>query len=121
VLPPKNSGTPYPDFFWPGLILWHPRGATLQFELRRFIEDEILRRGYDLVYTPHVTREALFVRSGHLPMYEGVQFPPMAGYRITGLFGKKIRLGHGDLLPKPALPKLKENQVVIAPPVHILV
>ncbi|HEX9729569.1 MAG TPA: threonine--tRNA ligase [Gemmatimonadales bacterium] len=66
------------DDVGPGLILWHPRGATLQFELRRFIEDEILKRGYDLVYTPHVTREALFIRSGHLPLYEGVQFPPMA-------------------------------------------
>ncbi len=62
----------------PGLILWHPRGATIQFELRRFIEDEILRRGYELVYTPHVTREALFVRSGHLPLYADNQFPPMA-------------------------------------------
>ena len=62
----------------PGLILWHPRGAVLQFELRRFIEDEILKRGYELVYTPHVTREALFLRSGHLPIYEPDQFPAMA-------------------------------------------
>jgi threonyl-tRNA synthetase len=62
----------------PGMILWHPRGATIQFELRRFIEDEIRRRGYDFVYTPHVTREALFVRSGHLPLYGDNQFPPMA-------------------------------------------
>jgi threonyl-tRNA synthetase len=62
----------------PGLILWHPKGATVQFELRRFIEDELIRREYDLVYTPHVTREQLFVRSGHLPMYEDHQFPAMA-------------------------------------------
>ncbi len=62
----------------PGLVLWHPRGATIQFELRRFIEDELLRRDYDLVYTPHVTREELFFRSGHLPLYEGNQFPAMA-------------------------------------------
>ncbi|MFQ5703491.1 MAG: threonine--tRNA ligase [Gemmatimonadales bacterium] len=62
----------------PGLVLWHPRGATVQFELRRFIEDELLSRGYDLVYTPHVTREDLFYRSGHLPLYEDNQFPAMA-------------------------------------------
>jgi threonyl-tRNA synthetase len=62
----------------PGLILWHPRGAVVQFQLRRFIEDELLRRRYDLVYTPHVTREELFRRSGHLPLYEQNQFPPMA-------------------------------------------
>lgn len=62
----------------PGLVLWHPRGAVIQFELRRLIEDELIRRGYQLVYTPHVTREQLFVRSGHLPLYEENQFPAMA-------------------------------------------
>ena len=61
----------------PGLIVWHPRGAIIQFELRRFIEDEVLKRGYDLVCTPHVTREDLFRRSGHLPLYERNQFPAM--------------------------------------------
>lgn len=62
----------------PGLVLWHPRGAVIQFELRRLIEDELIRRGYELVYTPHVTREQLFIRSGHLPLYEENQFPAMA-------------------------------------------
>ncbi len=66
------------DDVGPGLVLWHPRGSVIQFELRRFIEDEVVRRGYDLVYTPHVTREDLFFRSGHLPLYESNQFPPMA-------------------------------------------
>jgi len=61
----------------PGLILWHPKGAMLQFQLRRFIEDVILERGYQLVYTPHVTREQLFLRSGHLPLYADNQFPAM--------------------------------------------
>ena len=62
----------------PGLIFWHPKGAMLQFQLRRFIEDLVLERGYDLVYTPHITREQLFVRSGHLPYYAENQFPAMA-------------------------------------------
>src|SRR5687767_8562812 len=44
----------------PGLIFWHPKGAVIQFQLRRLIEDECLKRGYDLVYTPHITREDLF-------------------------------------------------------------
>src|SRR5213082_3956001 len=61
----------------PGLILWHPKGAMLNFQLRRFIEDVILERGYQLVYTPNVTREELFLRSGHLPLYAENQFPPM--------------------------------------------
>src|SRR2546426_8801309 len=62
----------------PGLVFWHPKGAMLQFQLRRFIEDTILERGYQLVYTPHVTREQLFLRSGHLPLYADNQFPPIA-------------------------------------------
>jgi threonyl-tRNA synthetase len=62
----------------PGLVFWHPKGAMIQFQLRRFIEDTILERGYSLVYTPNVTREELFLRSGHLPLYAANQFPPMA-------------------------------------------
>jgi len=61
----------------PGLVFWHPKGAMVQFQLRRFIEDTILERGYHLVYTPHVTREQLFLRSGHLPLYAENQFPAM--------------------------------------------
>ena len=62
----------------PGLIFWHPKGAMLQFQLRRFLEDTLLERAYSLVYTPHITREQLFLRSGHLPLYGEHQFPPMA-------------------------------------------
>jgi threonyl-tRNA synthetase len=62
----------------PGLVFWHPKGAMINFQLRRFIEDVILERGYQLVYTPNVTREELFLRSGHLPLYAENQFPPMA-------------------------------------------
>jgi len=62
----------------PGLIFWHPKGAMLQFQLRRFIEDVLLERGNLLVYTPHITREQLFLRSGHLPWYAENQFPAMA-------------------------------------------
>ena len=40
----------------PGLVFWHPKGAMIQHQLRRFIEDTILERGYSLVYTPNVTR-----------------------------------------------------------------
>ena len=61
----------------PGMIFWHPKGAMINFQLRRFIEDVILERGYELVYTPHVTREQLFLRSGHLPLYAENQFPAM--------------------------------------------
>jgi threonyl-tRNA synthetase len=63
----------------PGLILWHPKGATIKWLLSRAVEDDNVAQGYDLVYTPNVTREELFVISGHLPLYASNQYPPMAG------------------------------------------
>jgi threonyl-tRNA synthetase len=50
----------------PGLILWHPKGATVRMEIENFERELILRHGYELVYTPHVMSEKLFEISGHL-------------------------------------------------------
>jgi threonyl-tRNA synthetase len=62
----------------PGLIFWHPKGARIKHLLSRAVEDDNLAQGYELVYTPNVTREELFRISGHLPLYEANQYPPMA-------------------------------------------
>ena len=62
----------------PGLAFWHPKGAMIRWLLTRAVEDDNLRSGYDLVYTPNITREELFKISGHLPLYEANQYPPMA-------------------------------------------
>ena len=62
----------------PGLIFWHPKGAMVKWILTRAVEDDNIQSGYELVYTPNITREELFKISGHLPLYEGNQYPPMA-------------------------------------------
>jgi threonyl-tRNA synthetase len=62
----------------PGLVFWHPRGAMIKWLLTRAVEDDNVQSGYDLVYTPNITREELFRISGHLPLYEANQYPPMA-------------------------------------------
>src|SRR5918911_2040802 len=62
----------------PGLVFWHPRGALMKWLLSRAVEDDNVQSGYELVYTPNITREDLFRISGHLPLYEANQFPPMA-------------------------------------------
>ena len=67
------------DIVGPGLILWHPKGAVIRWLLSRAVEDDNVASGYDLVYTPHVTREELFRISGHLPLYSANQYPAMAG------------------------------------------
>jgi threonyl-tRNA synthetase len=62
----------------PGLVFWHPKGALIKWLLTRAVEDDNVRQGYDLVYTPNITREELFKISGHLPLYEANQYPAMA-------------------------------------------
>jgi threonyl-tRNA synthetase len=62
----------------PGLVFWHPKGAMVKWLLTRAVEEDNLRSGYELVYTPNITREELFKISGHLPLYEANQYPPMA-------------------------------------------
>ena len=65
------------DVLGPGLVLWHPRGAVIRWLLSRAVEDDNVASGYDLVYTPNVTREELFYISGHLPLYASNQYPAM--------------------------------------------
>ncbi len=60
-----------------GLILWMPRGATVRGILENFIKDELLKRGYQPVYTPHIGRLELYRISGHFPYYRDAQYPPM--------------------------------------------
>jgi len=66
------------DIIGPGLVLWHPKGAVIRWLLSRAVEDDNVASGYDLVYTPNVTREELFKISGHLPLYAANQYPAMA-------------------------------------------
>jgi threonyl-tRNA synthetase len=60
-----------------GLILWMPKGAMVRGLLERFIQDELLRRGYFPVYTPHIGRLDLYRTSGHFPYYRDAQYPPL--------------------------------------------
>jgi threonyl-tRNA synthetase len=49
----------------PGLILWHPKGAIIRFLIEQFEQHEQLKRGYDLVYTPHIASEKIYKTSRH--------------------------------------------------------
>ena len=61
----------------PGLILWKPRGAVIRLILEEELRRELLRRGYQLVYTPHIGRLDLYRTSGHFPYYKDAQYPPL--------------------------------------------
>jgi threonyl-tRNA synthetase len=60
-----------------GLILWMPKGATVRGLLETFIKEELLKRGYSPVYSPHIGRLDLYRTSGHFPYYRDAQYPPM--------------------------------------------
>jgi threonyl-tRNA synthetase len=61
----------------PGLVLWHPKGAMVRYLIESFWREEHLRRGYALVYTPHVGRIQLWETSGHLGWYKENMFAAM--------------------------------------------
>ncbi len=61
----------------PGLIFWHPKGGIIRKEVEDFLRDELLRQGYQLVYTPHVARLDLWKTSGHLGFYRENMFAPI--------------------------------------------
>src|SRR5258708_25069119 len=63
-----------------GLILWMPRGSIVRGILEAFIKGELVKRGYQPVYTPHIGRLELYRTSGHFPYYRDAQFPPIWGH-----------------------------------------
>ncbi|MCZ6810662.1 MAG: threonine--tRNA ligase [Planctomycetota bacterium] len=61
----------------PGLILWTPNGAIIRRELEVFIQAELTKQGYQMVYTPHIGKLELYRTSGHFPYFRESQYPPM--------------------------------------------
>ncbi|MGC2183638.1 MAG: threonine--tRNA ligase [Terriglobales bacterium] len=70
----------------PGLIFWHPKGGIIRKEMEDWMRAEYLKRGYALVYTPHVARRQLWQTSGHEGYYASNMFDVMelddAEYRL---------------------------------------
>ncbi len=87
----------------PGLPLWLPRGAIIIDELERLAKETEEAAGYERVRTPHLTKEDLFLRSGHLDFYKDSMYPPMEMDGVTyyvkpmncpmhhKIFGSKLR------------------------------
>jgi threonyl-tRNA synthetase len=69
-----------------GLVFWHPKGAIIRKTMEDWMKDECIRRGYELVYTPHVAKVNLWQTSGHEGFYADNMFTPMelddADYRM---------------------------------------
>ncbi len=69
-----------------GLIFWHPKGGLIRKAMEDWMRDECIRRGYSIVYTPHIMRRELWKISGHEGFYGQNMYPPMelddAEYRL---------------------------------------
>ncbi|MDQ2832542.1 MAG: threonine--tRNA ligase [Acidobacteriota bacterium] len=69
-----------------GLIFWHPKGGLIRKTMEDWMRDECIRRGYEMVYTPHIMRRELWKISGHEVTYGENMYPPMelddAEYRL---------------------------------------
>jgi threonyl-tRNA synthetase len=61
----------------PGLIFFHPKGGIIRKQLEDWMRDQYLKRGYSLVYTPHVARFDLWKTSGHAGFYAQNMFSRM--------------------------------------------
>jgi threonyl-tRNA synthetase len=69
-----------------GLIFWHPKGGLIRKTMEDWMRDECIRRGYEMVFTPHIMRRELWKISGHEGFYSQNMYPPMelddAEYRL---------------------------------------
>jgi len=60
-----------------GLVLWHPKGAVIRRVIEDFWKDEHIKRGYEIVYTPHIAKLDLWKTSGHWEFYRDYLYSPM--------------------------------------------
>ncbi|MEJ1087472.1 threonine--tRNA ligase [Microbacterium sp. Mu-80] len=67
----------FPDEIGSGLAVFHPKGGIIRYEIEENLRRHLLRNGYDVVNSPHITKKDLFQTSGHLQTYADGMFPPM--------------------------------------------
>ena len=65
------------DEIGPGLIVWHPKGGQVRTIIEDYWRELHYRRGYDIVYSPHIGRAKLWQTSGHLDFYRESMYPPL--------------------------------------------
>ena len=64
------------DEYGQGLVLWHPKGGIIRSEMEKLLREELERRGYSFVYTPHIAKRGLWKISGHEDNYADSMFAP---------------------------------------------
>jgi threonyl-tRNA synthetase len=65
------------DAYGQGLIFWHPNGAVIRKAMEDYLYEELNRRGYQFVFTPHIAKRDLWITSGHDQSYGDSMFSPV--------------------------------------------
>jgi threonyl-tRNA synthetase len=66
-----------PEYIGSGIPLFLPKGAIVREEMERYVRETQIRYGFEHVWTGHLVKEELYLKSGHRELYAEVQFPPM--------------------------------------------
>ena len=90
----------FPDEIGSGLAVFHPKGGIIRYEIEENLRRHLLRNGYDVVNSPHITKKDLFMTSGHLQTYADGMFPPMHLDEVVDDEGNVTRQGQ-DYYLKP--------------------
>ncbi len=90
----------FPDEIGSGLAVFHPKGGIIRYEIEETLRRHLLKNGYDLVNSPHITKKDLFMTSGHLQTYSDGMFPPMHLDQLVDESGHVTREGQ-DYYLKP--------------------
>jgi threonyl-tRNA synthetase len=64
------------DEYGQGLVLWHPKGGIVRMEMEKLLREELDKRGYSFVFTPHIAKRELWVTSGHEENYADGMYVP---------------------------------------------
>lgn len=67
-----------------GLPIWLPKGTLVRQTLENFLKKEQVKRGYQIVATPHIGKIDMYIKSGHYPYYKDSQYPPIDFIDETG-------------------------------------
>ncbi|WP_336662025.1 threonine--tRNA ligase [Leucobacter sp. USHLN154] len=90
----------FPDEIGSGLAVFHPKGGIIRHEIENFMRSELLKNGYEVVNSPHITKGTLFETSQHLNWYKDGMFPAMHLDEQTDGDGNVVKQGQ-DYYLKP--------------------
>jgi threonyl-tRNA synthetase len=97
-----------------GLVLWMPKGAIVRGVLESFVREELTKRGYQPVYTPHIGKVDLYKISGHYPYYADSQFKPIVMSEDEQYLLKPMNCPHHTMIYKARPRSYKELPLRLA-------